>query len=313
MVAGIGGFGGQFPLDTSRYEHPVLVASTDGVGTKLDVARATGRYETVGIDLVAMCVDDLVCVGAEPLFLLDYIVTGRVDPDRMATVVVGHPRGLPPGRVRPDRGRDGRAPRGDGVRRPRPGGLRRGGRRGRDPARPRAGARRRRGGGPGFPGLAVQRLHARPPRAARAGGAVPRRPGVGGRGAHGGRRAAAALGRLHARRAGGAPPARCRAARVRPCDRAGASWATCPGRCRRGSARSSTGRAGPNPACSRRSSAWARSRRTEMDRVFNRGVGMALVVDPAAVGRGARGAGLGRAAVDGHRVGGGRRTGRALP
>ena len=89
MVAGIGGFGGQFPLDTSRYDHPVLVASTDGVGTKLVVARATGRYDTVGIDLVAMCVDDLVCVGAEPLFLLDYVVTGRVDPDRVATVVSG--------------------------------------------------------------------------------------------------------------------------------------------------------------------------------------------------------------------------------
>ncbi len=67
----------------------MLVASTDGVGTKLVVARATGRYDTVGIDLVAMCVDDLVCVGAEPLFLLDYIATGRVDPDRVATVVAG--------------------------------------------------------------------------------------------------------------------------------------------------------------------------------------------------------------------------------
>jgi phosphoribosylformylglycinamidine cyclo-ligase len=89
MVAGIGGFGAQYPLDTSRYDHPVLVASTDGVGTKLEVARAAGRYETIGIDLVAMCVDDLVCVGAEPLFLLDYIVTGHVDPDRVATVVAG--------------------------------------------------------------------------------------------------------------------------------------------------------------------------------------------------------------------------------
>ena len=64
MVAGIGGFGGQFPLDMDRYTRPVLVASTDGVGTKLVVARDSGRYETVGIDLVAMCVDDLVCVGA---------------------------------------------------------------------------------------------------------------------------------------------------------------------------------------------------------------------------------------------------------
>ncbi len=89
MVAGIGGFGGQFPFDTDRYTKPVLVASTDGVGTKLVVARASGRYDTVGIDLVAMCVDDLVCVGAEPLFMLDYIATGKVDPDQVATVVAG--------------------------------------------------------------------------------------------------------------------------------------------------------------------------------------------------------------------------------
>jgi phosphoribosylformylglycinamidine cyclo-ligase len=89
MVAGIGGFGGQFPLDIARFTKPVLVASTDGVGTKLLVARATGRYETVGLDLVAMCVDDLVCVGAEPLFMLDYIATGKVDPERIATVVGG--------------------------------------------------------------------------------------------------------------------------------------------------------------------------------------------------------------------------------
>jgi phosphoribosylformylglycinamidine cyclo-ligase len=89
MVPGIGGFGGQFPLDLARYARPVLVASTDGVGTKLEVARATGRYDTVGIDLVAMCVDDLVCVGAEPLFMLDYLAVGKVDPDRIATVVRG--------------------------------------------------------------------------------------------------------------------------------------------------------------------------------------------------------------------------------
>jgi phosphoribosylformylglycinamidine cyclo-ligase len=93
MVAGIGGFGGQFPLDVTRFRRPVLVASTDGVGTKLLVARATGRYETVGIDLVAMCVDDLVCVGAEPLFMLDYIATGKVDPERIATVVAGIAQG----------------------------------------------------------------------------------------------------------------------------------------------------------------------------------------------------------------------------
>ena len=89
LVAGIGGFGGQFPLDTARFTHPVLVASTDGVGTKLVVARASGRYDTVGIDLVAMCVDDLVCVGAEPLFMLDYIATGKVEPARIEAVVAG--------------------------------------------------------------------------------------------------------------------------------------------------------------------------------------------------------------------------------
>jgi phosphoribosylformylglycinamidine cyclo-ligase len=89
IVSGLGGFGGQFPLDLSRYPHPVLVAGTDGVGTKLVVARATGRFDTVGIDLVAMCVDDLVCVGAEPLFMLDYLATGKVDPDRVAAVVAG--------------------------------------------------------------------------------------------------------------------------------------------------------------------------------------------------------------------------------
>jgi phosphoribosylformylglycinamidine cyclo-ligase len=89
LVTGIGGFGARFPLDMTRYTHPVLVSSTDGVGTKLMVAQATGRYDTVGIDLVAMCVDDLVCLGAEPLFMLDYIATGKVDPDQVATVVSG--------------------------------------------------------------------------------------------------------------------------------------------------------------------------------------------------------------------------------
>ncbi|MGP0029884.1 MAG: phosphoribosylformylglycinamidine cyclo-ligase [Acidimicrobiales bacterium] len=89
LVAGIGGFGARFPLDLTRYTRPVLVASTDGVGTKLVVAQATGRYDTVGVDLVAMCVDDLVCLGAEPLFMLDYIATGKVDPDQVAAVVGG--------------------------------------------------------------------------------------------------------------------------------------------------------------------------------------------------------------------------------
>jgi len=89
VLGGIGGFAGAFAVDPARYRNPVLVASTDGVGTKLLVARAAGRYATVGIDLVAMCVDDLVCSGAEPLFLLDYVATGRLEPDRVAEVVAG--------------------------------------------------------------------------------------------------------------------------------------------------------------------------------------------------------------------------------
>ena len=71
---------GPFALDTSRFTQPVLVSSTDGVGTKPLVAEATGRYDTIGIDLVAMVVDDLVCQGAEPLFLLDYLAVGALDP-----------------------------------------------------------------------------------------------------------------------------------------------------------------------------------------------------------------------------------------
>ena len=109
LVAGIGGFGGQFPLDMDRFTKPVLVASTDGVGTKLVVARATGRYETVGVDLVAMCVDDLVCVGAEPLFMLDYHRDGQGRPRARRHRGGRRARGLPAGGLRTDRRRDGRA------------------------------------------------------------------------------------------------------------------------------------------------------------------------------------------------------------
>ena len=66
VLGGIGGFGGLFELDLERFSNPVLVAATDGVGTKIEIAKLTGRYDSIGIDLVAMCVDDLVCVGATP-------------------------------------------------------------------------------------------------------------------------------------------------------------------------------------------------------------------------------------------------------
>jgi phosphoribosylformylglycinamidine cyclo-ligase len=89
VVGDIGGFGGLFALDKGRYRNPVLVASTDGVGTKALIAQAAGRFDTIGLDLVAMCVDDLVCQGAEPLFFLDYIAVGELDPDHIAEIVEG--------------------------------------------------------------------------------------------------------------------------------------------------------------------------------------------------------------------------------
>src|SRR6059036_3939969 len=89
VIGDVGGFGGLFAFAGQRYRDPVLVSSTDGVGTKALVARSAGRFTTIGIDLVAMCVDDLVCQGAEPLFFLDYIATGRLDVDQIKQLVKG--------------------------------------------------------------------------------------------------------------------------------------------------------------------------------------------------------------------------------
>src|SRR5499433_3127746 len=87
--AEIGGFGGLFDLKRAGFKDPVLVAATDGVGTKLKIAIDTGHHGTIGIDLVAMSVNDLVVQGAEPLFFLDYFACGRVDPQHGAAVVAG--------------------------------------------------------------------------------------------------------------------------------------------------------------------------------------------------------------------------------
>lgn len=89
VMGGLGGFSGLFKLDTSKYKSPVLASSTDGVGTKLAIAQQMNIHDTVGIDLVAMVVDDLVACGAEPLFLLDYIACGEVVPDRIAEIGAG--------------------------------------------------------------------------------------------------------------------------------------------------------------------------------------------------------------------------------
>jgi phosphoribosylformylglycinamidine cyclo-ligase len=88
VLGDLGGFGGCFELPTG-YRQPVLVSGTDGVGTKLKIAQAANKHDTIGIDLVAMCVNDVLTSGAEPLFFLDYLATGKLEPDQLAEVVKG--------------------------------------------------------------------------------------------------------------------------------------------------------------------------------------------------------------------------------
>ena len=89
VIGGVGGFGGLFELDTEGMKHPVLVSGTDGVGTKLKIAFMMDKHDTVGIDCVAMCVNDIVCSGAKPLIFLDYIACGKNVPERIAEIVKG--------------------------------------------------------------------------------------------------------------------------------------------------------------------------------------------------------------------------------
>ncbi len=89
VMTDIGGFGGLFELDSRRYKQPVLVSGTDGVGTKLRVAMLMDKHDTIGIDAVAMCVNDILVQGAEPLFFLDYLAVGKLVPERVAEIIAG--------------------------------------------------------------------------------------------------------------------------------------------------------------------------------------------------------------------------------
>ncbi|MCM1149671.1 MAG: phosphoribosylformylglycinamidine cyclo-ligase [Butyricicoccus sp.] len=89
VLGGVGGFGGLFAPDLEGMKNPVLVSGTDGVGTKIRIAQLMDRHDTVGIDCVAMCVNDIICCGAKPLFFLDYIAIGKNDPEKVASIVSG--------------------------------------------------------------------------------------------------------------------------------------------------------------------------------------------------------------------------------
>jgi len=89
VIAGIGGFGGLFHLDAQKFKNPILVSSTDGVGTKLRVAQMMDKHDTIGIDLVAMSVNDVVVQGAEPLFFLDYLATGKIEMEKSVQIIKG--------------------------------------------------------------------------------------------------------------------------------------------------------------------------------------------------------------------------------
>src|SRR6186997_1210086 len=93
VLGKVGGFGGLFALNTRKYKQPVLVSSVDGVGTKLKIAFAMNRHDTIGQDLVNHCVNDIAVLGAEPLFFLDYIATGKLEPTVFTQIIEGFARG----------------------------------------------------------------------------------------------------------------------------------------------------------------------------------------------------------------------------
>lgn len=161
VVGDIGGFGGLFSIAAAKdMAEPLLVSGTDGVGTKLKVAQLAGKHGTVGIDLVAMCVNDILACGAEPLFFLDYIAIGKLRREHVAEVVAGIGEGCRQAGCALIGGEMARAPRRHGPRRLRPVRLHRGHRRQAEDAGSRKRARGRRAYRAGVVGPAFERLFA---------------------------------------------------------------------------------------------------------------------------------------------------------
>ena len=168
VIGGVGGFGALVGLNGARkMRAPVLVAGTDSVGTKLMIAFETGRHDTVGIDCVAMCVNDIICHAARPLFFLDYIGSGKLEKKIALDIVKGVARGCAQAGMQPGRRRDGAAQRIVQARRVRPGRLRGGNSRTRANSRAVRCARRRRADRSRIQRTSLQRLLAGAPRSAR--------------------------------------------------------------------------------------------------------------------------------------------------
>ena len=275
VIGGIGGFAGLFDArQLTAYRRPVLATSTDGVGTKVMIASRLGRYDTVGIDLVAMVADDVVACGAEPLFLTDYVVCGAVVPERVAAIVSGVAAGCAlagcallggetaehPGHLGPDDFDLAGAATG----------VAEGGR----PARPGPGKARRRGDRDGLLRAAQQRVLAGPggagPRRARA--RTPNCPGWPGRSA---RSCSSRPGSTRRTACGSPAGVTCTPTRTSPA----AAWRrTWPGSCRRALlAVIDRGSWRPPPVFGVLA-ARGRVAGDEMERVFNMGVGMVAVV-----------------------------------
>ena len=277
VLGGVGGFAGLFDARALRaYRHPLLATSTDGVGTKVAIAQAIDKHDTIGLDLVGMVVDDIVVVGATPLFMTDYIACGKVFPERIADIVARHRARMRRHRHRARRRRDRRASRAPGPER-----LRRRGRgdrrrRSRRRARCRARGRRRRRPRARLERPALQRLLARAPHRRRRGDRL-RTSNAADFGTTWGE-ALLEPTRLYTRRCCASSISSAAASTRSATSPAAASRPTSHGCCRRAPGSRSTARRGHRRRCSACSPISAVSISVETEGTWNLGIGFLAVV-----------------------------------